>query len=399
MPQISIVLPVYNVERYLEATLDSILSQSYTDFEIVCVDDGSTDRSPSILESYSLKDPRLTIVRQANAGPGASRNTGLDHATGKYVIMLDADDIYHPHLLELMHSKATELDLDIVACESTRFDDQTGQDLDSWWTLNKAQLPSFEPFSCRDMPDYVFTAFMGWPWDKLYKRSFIEANHLRYPELTNSEDLYFVFLSLAKAQRIGIVEKTLIKHRDNRSGSVSRSRANDPLSFYTSTCLLKNELKKDPILYEKLSWGFLNWAFGYMVWNIETMTDPAAQKQQLAALRSGEFTELEIEARSPRFFALDPGIYNRYVNLLNDSLDAWAPEDGSLGHHLLAKVLHFLQRFYDEGFSSTIQAYFTALKYKILRTDAPILEPDVQRGSDFISTALATESQHKGARR
>ncbi len=385
MPQISIVLPVYNMEHYLKATIDSILSQSYTDFELICIDDGSTDGSMTLLNEYTSRDPRISVFSQHNAGPGATRNKGLDKATGEYVMMLDADDIYHSDMLELLYNKAIRLNADIVACKSSRFDNETKTKVDSWWMLNEAQIPKSEPFNCRNMPDYIFTAFMGWPWDKMFNRAFIEQHELRYPALSNSEDLYFVFLALAKAERIGIVDKELIDHRDNRKGSVSGSRAKDPLAFYTSTCLLKSQLQKDPELYQRLSWGFLNWAFGYMVWNIETMDDPKAKTIQLDALLSGEFAELEIEGRSPAFFSLDPNVYNRYLDLLNMADQTNPGKVDSFGHRILAKVIHLLQRLYAEGFSSTVHAYYSAVKERISGDKQFDEGPELSRGEAFIA--------------
>lgn len=392
MPQISIVLPVYNMEHYLKATIDSILSQSYTDFELICIDDGSTDGSVTLLNEYAVRDSRVSVYAQRNAGPGAARNHGLDKASGKYVMMLDADDVYHSDMLELLHDKATHLNTDVVACKSSRFDNETETKLDSWWMLNESQIPEAEPFNCQNMPDYIFTAFMGWPWDKMFNRAFIERHGLRYPALSNSEDLYFVFLALAKAERIGVVEKELIEHRDNRKNSVSGSRAKDPLAFYTSTCLLKNELKKEPDLYQKLSWGFLNWAFGYMVWNIETMDDPKAKAIQLDALSSGMFTELEIEGRSPAFFSLDPNVYNRYLDLLQTNDQTKPSEENSFGNRVLAKLIHLLQRLYAEGPSSTARAYCSAVKEKLTGKKQFDEGPELSRGEAFVASSTLKKS-------
>lgn len=392
MPQISIVLPVYNMEHYLKATIESILSQSYTDFELICIDDGSTDGSMKLLNEYAARDSRISVYSQHNAGPGAARNNGLNKASGKYVMMLDADDVYHSDMLELLHDKAAHLNADVVACKSSRFDNETETKLDSWWMLNEAQIPEAEPFNCRNMPDYIFTAFMGWPWDKMFNRAFIERHGLRYPELSNSEDLYFVFLALAKAERIGVVEKELIDHRDNRKNSVSGSRARDPLAFYTSTCLLKKALKKEPELYQKLSWGFLNWAFGYMVWNIETMDDPKAKTIQLDALSSGMFTELEIEGRSPAFFSLDPNAYNRYLDLLQTNDQTKPSEENSFGNRILAKLIHLLQRLYAEGPSSTARAYCSAVREKLTGKRQFDEGPELSRGEAFVASSTLKKS-------
>ena len=189
IPTISVVLPVYNGESYLETTLKSIQAQTFSNFEVLCVNDGSSDNSLGILQAFSQADERFRVFTQENSGPGVARNTGLDAATGTYVIMLDADDIYEPTLLEELYASAQTHDSDVVVCRSSQFDDATGTPVDSWWTINIAQIPDQPVFSATDMRDFIFTAFIGWPWDKLYRRSFIEANAIRYPKLTNSEDL------------------------------------------------------------------------------------------------------------------------------------------------------------------------------------------------------------------
>uniref|UniRef100_UPI002592E25F glycosyltransferase family 2 protein n=1 Tax=uncultured Parolsenella sp. TaxID=2083008 RepID=UPI002592E25F len=168
MPKVSIVLPIYNGEDCLEETLSSILNQTLVDFELICVDDGSTDSAPDILAKAASQDSRINVIHQENGGPGTARNNGLDHATGDYVCMLDADDIYSLSMLETMYSRAVDTQADIVVCRSTNFDDKTGEELESQWTVKENQLPKADTFSPEEIKDFVFTAFMGWPWDKLY---------------------------------------------------------------------------------------------------------------------------------------------------------------------------------------------------------------------------------------
>lgn len=237
--------------------MDSILKQSFTDFELICVDDGSSDDTPSMLDGYAQRDHRIRVIRQDNGGPGAARNTGLNNATGEYVLMLDSDDIYDTYMFESMYSRARETNAEVVTCRSTLFDDASGNELDSTWVIKNNQLPESDTFDPIEIQDFVFTAFMGWPWDKFYKRSFLEDNHLRFPRLSNSEDLYLVFLSIVEANTISVIDDSLIRHRTNRSGSVSSSRANAPLDFYKSICLLKKELSRKNLL-ERYAWS-LEW--------------------------------------------------------------------------------------------------------------------------------------------
>lgn len=389
-PSISIVLPVYNGESYLETTLTSIQSQTHTDFEVLCVNDGSTDNSLSILEEFSQADTRFHVLTQENSGPGAARNTGLDAATGTYVIMLDADDIYEPTLLEELYASAEAHGSDVAVCRSSQFDDSTGAPVDSWWTINIAQIPDMPVFNAADMRDFIFTAFIGWPWDKLYRRSFIEENAIRYPRLSNSEDLYFVFLSLALASKISIVDTPLISHRVNRSGSVSGSRAKDPLAFYESTCLLKAQLKKRPGLYEKTSWGFLNWAIGYLVWNIETMDDESGRQIQLKALANDEFPELEIGLHSPAFFGLEPTVYARYCALLDEAIG----NDGQTAsstkqqkrHRIIPRLIKFLEGIQYDGLLRTLRKSLGWFKRKLLKQAVSQPSSHIARGSDFALT-------------
>ncbi len=319
-PKVSIVLPVYNMEKCLRQTIDSLLNQSFRDYEMVCINDGSTDSSLRILREVEKNDDRVTVYDQLNKGQAFSRNFGLDIVSGEYVLLLDADDVYDVLFIEKMINRAKETDADIVVCKSVELDDLTGNIDGVPYSVKTEQLPSCDPFSVDDMRDCIFTAFVGWPWDKLYKRSFIDTHSLRFPILHNSEDLYFVFLSLVKADSISFVNEELILHRVGRKESVSNSRKNAPLAFYESICLLKKELKKDPSLYEKVSWGLLNWAFDYTLWNIETMDDEKIKKSMLKELLDGKMNELEIYLRATPFFSLEPMVFNRLLNLYQECI-------------------------------------------------------------------------------
>lgn len=382
MPKVSIVLPVYNGEKYLRETLDSILNQTFADFELICVDDGSTDSAPRILEDASAKDPRVTVIHQDNSGPGAARNNGLDHATGEYVCMLDADDVYSPSMLAAMYSRAIETDADIIVCKSINFDNTTGNEMESEWIVKENQLPRSNTFSPADIKDFIFTAFMGWPWDKLYRRSLIEENGIRYPPLSNSEDLYFVFLANAKAKLISVLDETLIHHRMNRSGSVSETRAKAPLDFYKSICLLKSALKADPVLYANYGWCFFNWAFEYLIWNIQTMTDRDARRIQLQALAEGGYPEIELNQHAGAYFALNPARYDEYLELLCEAYGLEMPKP-KLG--FLQRLGGFLIRAGEAGLLKTIGKFLSKRLFRSKPTVEP--RPTIVRSSDYLITS------------
>ena len=123
MVAISIVIPVYNIGKYLGTCLDSLINQTFEDFEAICVNDGSKDDSLKILEEYSKKDSRIKIITQENGGSGSARNNGLSLAQGKYVQFLDGDDYFEPEMLEKLFNLAEKHQEDIAVCSSRKVDD------------------------------------------------------------------------------------------------------------------------------------------------------------------------------------------------------------------------------------------------------------------------------------
>ncbi len=117
---ISIIVPVYNVESYLTRCVESILAQTYTNWELILVDDGSPDRCPEICDAYAAKDKRIKVLHKTNGGLSDARNHGLDVATGDYILFVDSDDYIHPHMLQAMSRLATEKNADIVQCSYIR---------------------------------------------------------------------------------------------------------------------------------------------------------------------------------------------------------------------------------------------------------------------------------------
>ena len=113
-PLISVVVPIYNVEHYLERCLDSIISQTYTNLEIILVDDGSTDRSGAIADAYAAKDSRVKVIHQKNGGLSIARNTGIEACRGEYLLFIDSDDYIAPNMCECLLSHLTEADADIA---------------------------------------------------------------------------------------------------------------------------------------------------------------------------------------------------------------------------------------------------------------------------------------------
>ncbi len=121
MPAISVIIPIYNVEKYLRRCLDSMLAQTFTDWQAVCVNDGSPDGCAEILAEYAARDPRFTVVHKENGGLSDARNAGMPHATGEYILYVDSDDFIHPQTLEIAHYMARRDNSDIVSFTYDRF--------------------------------------------------------------------------------------------------------------------------------------------------------------------------------------------------------------------------------------------------------------------------------------
>ncbi|WP_206214570.1 glycosyltransferase [Adlercreutzia sp. ZJ242] len=320
------VLTVYNMEECLAECLESLARQDYEDYEVVCVDDGSTDRSGEIIGRYAERFADLTCVCQENAGPAAARNKGMEAARGEYVVMLDADDLLDSSFLRMMAGRAVESQADVIVCRSNEFNHMTGVWHKSPWTIRADLCPRASVFSGRDMGGDVFRCFAGWPWDKLFRADFIRDNRLCFPDLRNSEDLCFVYEALAKAQRISVVDQVLIHHRTNRKGSVSLSQPEHPADFYRAISILKGSLKEAGALgtcaglgYEDLERGFLNWALDFALWNVESMPEGAARAQLVRDLTQGSLPELEVGKHAWEFFSLYPRLKDRYELLRREA--------------------------------------------------------------------------------
>lgn len=300
MPKVSVIMPVYNVENYLEQCLDCVINQTFKDIEIILVDDGSTDSSLKICKEYAQKDNRIKIIEQQNQGAGAARNKGLEIATGDYLSILDSDDYFEPDMLEKLYNKITSDDADIVICRCRSIDSVTGEIKPMPWTIKQNWLPSKQIFNYKDIPEYIFGFCVGWSWDKLYKREFVAKNNLKFQNLRSTNDMLFVFLSLVLAYKISVINDVLITHRYNRPNQLSETREKDPYCFITAIYALKEELEKLN-LYPKLEKSFLNWCLLFCQWQTSTLSK-ATRKKVLKKLYQEVFNDLKVYDKPDNYF-------------------------------------------------------------------------------------------------
>ena len=273
-PKISIIIPVYNVEKYLPECLDSILNQTFQDFEIICVDDGSTDSSLDILQEYKRKDDRFVILQQHHAGAGAARNNGIKLAEGKYIQFLDSDDYFEPTLLEEMHNHAEKFGADLTVCSSRKVDDE-GNIIESRnpnSPINLDKTPLEQPFSRKDFKDDIFCLLTPLPWNKLYLKSLITDNGIKYPQINICEDIAFVHACVACAKKIVVCDNELINYRYNRPFSMATYRTHFTIDVVKSCIALKQFLESKG-LYGELENAFIKVFKNHIRWEIAQCND------------------------------------------------------------------------------------------------------------------------------
>ena len=302
MAAVTVILPVYNTAEYLRQCMDSIVTQTLEDLEIICVDDGSTDRSAEILLEYAQRDKRVSVIGQTNRGAGAARNTGLARATGEYLIFLDSDDWFEGAYLELALRKARETSADVTVCGAVEFDTATGRELPSDWMLDGCGMPA-DGFSPKDEAEHIFRFTHGWPWDKLYRTAYVKAKRLVFPEFRNSEDLVFVYESLALADTVAIFPQRMVHHRTRRSGSVSDGRSGDIEAPYQALLLLRERLREEK-LYAIFAPAFLRWALGFLVWHVGYLSDAELRKRSFRRMRAQWLPSLGCWER-PSIYSID----------------------------------------------------------------------------------------------
>ena len=311
--KVSVIVPVYNAQDYLEQCIVSILEQTLQEIEVICVDDSSTDRSLEILKKYEKEDSRMRVLTQPNSGAGAARTRGLSQASGEYLSFLDADDFFEPDMLELAYAKAKEDRADMVVFKSDQYHTDSDQFVQVAWTLREKEIPPYTPFNHRQMTDNIFKVFVGWAWDKLFSREFVEKHHLTFQEQRTSNDMLFVFSAVALAKRITIVPKVLAHQRRDAKDSLSKTRENSWHCFYDALTALRQRLT-DEGLFPETEKDFINYALHFSLWNLRTLAEPTKTKLG-KKLVSEWFNTLGISGKKQGYF-YKQNEYKEYTEVL-----------------------------------------------------------------------------------
>lgn len=218
-PKVSVVVPVYNVEKYLKECLDSILAQTLKEIEIICINDGSTDSSGKILDEYAKKDSRIVVIHKKNSGYGHTMNIGLDRAKGDYIGIVESDDFIEENMFETLYYHIKKDDLDIVRCNYYHYNSSKGQNIlndNNFLPLNKILNPLEDKIVFYQAPAI---------WVNLVKRSLIKDNQIRFLHTPGAsfQDTSFAFKLYSVAKRIKIIDDAMLHYRIDNQGSSVRS--------------------------------------------------------------------------------------------------------------------------------------------------------------------------------
>ncbi|MCQ2497392.1 MAG: glycosyltransferase [Lachnospiraceae bacterium] len=328
MDLISIIVPAYNIENYIARCLDSILAQTYTELQIIIVDDGSTDGTPQICDEYVTKDSRIKVIHKKNGGVSTARNAGLKEATGKYIGYVDPDDYIEPDMYERMHRAMINNPVDLVICSYS----QMGPGAEKYNFSGKEILLSKEEaldaYICDNRDFHIFNSV----WSKFYARELVE--NIKFTVGHDSEDILYTTEALANCKGCVFIDIPLYNYQVAREGSIMNSfrkladrRLNDEIPFlfeqidYFRVKGLEAEAQKDEYhVYRRLG-------FYYIDFRKRKMKDAAKKlagivrkdKKQVRDIFDREFVKAGDRKRM-KMFLFSPGLYYHVNNLYEKTI-------------------------------------------------------------------------------
>ena len=285
---VSVIICVYNGERYLAECLESVLLQTLENMEIICVDDASTDATPQILDKYN---DHITILKNdKNCMAGESRNRGLAAAQGEYIIFLDADDVFEPDMLEKAYQKAHFNNADICIFREDVFGDNVkSRQSYPYAEMLMKRLGEMEAFAPPEYRDILFNLWNGWAWDKLFRREFLLDAGLKFPDIQTSEDGFLVHAAMATVDKISFLNEVLVHHRTGNGSSLSNIRDQ---AWESCLIYLKELMRylKQHNLFSTFERSYMNWAADFLYWNYRTLNEE--NRKQLACKMRYFFSEI-----------------------------------------------------------------------------------------------------------
>ena len=328
-PKVSVIIPIYNSENYLSQCLDSILNQTLKEIEIICVDDGSTDNSLSILKNYSQMDNRIKILKQENKGGGVARNYGMSIAKGEYLFFLDSDDFFNETLLNDTVNVADNTLADIVVCLFKIYNNSNNSYSNITYGIYDLIRENFSnlSFNYHSNPKNFFESFNPAPWNKLFRHSFIKSNGLYFQDNKRANDLYFTMTSFISAKKIYFLDKILVYYRTGILNNCQSTNSLYPFDFYKALLGIKRFLKEKN-LFVQLKESYKNLARETILYNLNQNEENNILIYE--ELKREGFKNMEIDLIPSKSISMKfhkkyekyiDNIYFRHINSLNESYE------------------------------------------------------------------------------
>ncbi len=252
MPKVSVIIPVYNAEKFVKQCLKSCTAQTLQDIEIIVVDDKSTDNTVSLVKNFVLKDNRIKLIElPQNKKQGYARNIATEQAEADYVMFLDVDDKYEPDCVEKMYNKIVQDNADMTVCRFKTINNKNENISDKQYLKNLTDIPKslYSGFSYKDLPPQTIFETCNAVWDKIYKKSFLTDNDIKFPVGMYCEDDVFSVKAFFLAKKISVLNEALIYYRINRLDSTNNVRNEDAFDCFKMMEYIQKDLKNMDIPY------------------------------------------------------------------------------------------------------------------------------------------------------
>ena len=276
-PFFSIIIPIYNVSNYLEQCLSSVLNQTFSDMEIICVNDGSTDGSREILRRFQGSDNRIVIIDTKNGGPSTARNLGFSLARGEYVFFIDSDDYADTELCAFVYERCKEHDPDIMVYGAYPFPEGA-----SLWLTRNLTIRSCL-YERRGIEALIYeNGSTPYVWRDVFKRKFLQEHQIRFrPDVSFGEDLIFQFMAFPFAERILFSERRLYHYRWKRQGSAmfyAEKNLSQKYAHHIRSVNILAEYWKLHGLFEDYGTDFFKWTVSFLGPDLYRYTNPDKQE-------------------------------------------------------------------------------------------------------------------------
>ncbi|OUP56312.1 hypothetical protein B5F14_09775 [Faecalitalea cylindroides] len=231
--KVSVIIPIYQVEKYLERCIKSVINQSYKNIEIILIDDGSTDHCPTICDEYAQKDSRIIVIHKQNGGLSSARNSGLSACSGDYVSFIDSDDYIDEHMIETMVKKIETTNSDIVCC-GFYFEMDNGY-------FSKSFMPDLILNRSNAIDALIENTYLNhYSWNKLYKKKVFK--NVYFPEGKLFEDIRTTYKLFLNADKVCLIDEYLYHYQIRRNSIISSSKGDKVFEIFNAYQVLKHDL-------------------------------------------------------------------------------------------------------------------------------------------------------------